>query len=129
MVIILAALLFALLFALGLNQLARCLLRWARRASEGEAGAGAGARGEGSRGARSGASPWRCMRPRLPRPMGVPLLGPHRAAVVGVGLSSAASEREMPVARGAAGREASNGERRKKTDVRGPPSRWAKRIF
>ena len=41
MVIILAALLFALLFALGLNQLARCLIRWARRASEGEAGAGA----------------------------------------------------------------------------------------
>jgi len=40
-VIILAALLFALLFALGLNQLARCLIRWARRASEGEGGAGA----------------------------------------------------------------------------------------
>ncbi|CAO1944609.1 unnamed protein product [Urochloa humidicola] len=33
MVIILAALLFALLFALGLNSLARCLIRWARRAS------------------------------------------------------------------------------------------------
>ena len=42
MVIILAALLFALLFALGLNQLARCLIRWARRASEGEAGARGG---------------------------------------------------------------------------------------
>ncbi|RLN25459.1 hypothetical protein C2845_PM07G25230 [Panicum miliaceum] len=47
MVIILAALLFALLFALGLNQLARCLIRWARHASEGEAGAGAGGRGGG----------------------------------------------------------------------------------
>ncbi|GJN17324.1 hypothetical protein PR202_gb04381 [Eleusine coracana subsp. coracana] len=33
MVIILAALLFALLFALGLNSLVRCLLRWARRGS------------------------------------------------------------------------------------------------
>ncbi|RLM93647.1 hypothetical protein C2845_PM08G29500 [Panicum miliaceum] len=43
MVIILAA----LLFALGFNQLARCLIRWARRASEGEAGAGAGGRGGG----------------------------------------------------------------------------------
>ncbi|XP_062224732.1 RING-H2 finger protein ATL74-like [Phragmites australis] len=41
MVIILAALLFALLFALGLNSLARCLIRWARRASAGEdAGSG-----------------------------------------------------------------------------------------
>lgn len=43
MVIILAALLFALLFALGLNSLARCLIRWARRASAaagGEAEAG-----------------------------------------------------------------------------------------
>ncbi|XP_047059667.1 RING-H2 finger protein ATL74-like [Lolium rigidum] len=39
MVIILAALLFALLFALGLNSLARCLIRWARTAS-GEAGDG-----------------------------------------------------------------------------------------
>ncbi|KAK1667587.1 hypothetical protein QYE76_055746 [Lolium multiflorum] len=37
MVIILAALLFALLFALGLNSLARCFIRWARTAS-GEAG-------------------------------------------------------------------------------------------
>ncbi|CAO2166846.1 unnamed protein product [Urochloa humidicola] len=33
MVIILAALLFALLFALGLNSLVRCLIRWARRAA------------------------------------------------------------------------------------------------
>ncbi|CAM0883052.1 unnamed protein product [Alopecurus aequalis] len=39
MVIILAALLFALLFALGLNSLARCLIRWARAASA-EAGGG-----------------------------------------------------------------------------------------
>ncbi|KAM0844565.1 hypothetical protein ACQ4PT_056969 [Festuca glaucescens] len=39
MVIILAALLFALLFALGLNSLARCLIRWARTAS-GEDGGG-----------------------------------------------------------------------------------------
>lgn len=39
MVIILAALLFALLFALGLNSLARCVIRWARRAaSSGEGG-------------------------------------------------------------------------------------------
>ncbi|KAF0922058.1 hypothetical protein E2562_024009 [Oryza meyeriana var. granulata] len=47
MVIILAALLFALLFALGLNSLARFIIRWARRASargDGgeEEGAGAG---------------------------------------------------------------------------------------
>ncbi|OEL19824.1 hypothetical protein BAE44_0019159 [Dichanthelium oligosanthes] len=49
MVIILAALLFALLFALGLNSLARYLIRWARRAaSEGEGGGGAG--GAGGRG-------------------------------------------------------------------------------
>jgi hypothetical protein len=51
MVIILAALLFALLFALGLNSLARCLIRWARRAASdaeaSEAGAGAGGRGGG----------------------------------------------------------------------------------
>jgi E3 ubiquitin-protein ligase ATL10/75/76/77/78 len=46
MVIILAALLFALLLALGLNSLARCLIRWARRAraagEDGRAGAGGG---------------------------------------------------------------------------------------
>ncbi|KAL5229331.1 hypothetical protein ABZP36_017596 [Zizania latifolia] len=46
MVIILAALLFALLFALGLNSLARFLIRWARRAAsaggDGEEGAAAG---------------------------------------------------------------------------------------
>ncbi|XP_062207281.1 RING-H2 finger protein ATL74-like [Phragmites australis] len=42
MVIILAALLFALLFALGLNSLARCLIRWARRSSAGEDGAHGG---------------------------------------------------------------------------------------
>uniref|UniRef100_A0ACD5VTX5 Uncharacterized protein n=1 Tax=Avena sativa TaxID=4498 RepID=A0ACD5VTX5_AVESA len=35
MVIILAALLFALLFALGLNSLARCLIRWARSSASG----------------------------------------------------------------------------------------------
>nr|CAB3474647.1 unnamed protein product [Digitaria exilis] len=46
MVIILAALLFALLFALGLNSLARCLIRWARRAaSERDAAGGAGGGG------------------------------------------------------------------------------------
>lgn len=39
MVIILAALLFALLFALGLNSLARCLIRWARTASGEASGA------------------------------------------------------------------------------------------
>uniref|UniRef100_A0A0A9E683 RING-type domain-containing protein n=1 Tax=Arundo donax TaxID=35708 RepID=A0A0A9E683_ARUDO len=38
MVIILAA----LLFALGINSLVRCLIRWARRSSAGEDGAGAG---------------------------------------------------------------------------------------
>ncbi|KAL6853763.1 hypothetical protein ACP4OV_019792 [Aristida adscensionis] len=54
MVIILAALLFALLFALGLNSLARCAIRWARRASEAEAGAaGAGAGGLKKRAIRS----------------------------------------------------------------------------
>ncbi|KAG8054941.1 hypothetical protein GUJ93_ZPchr0001g32756 [Zizania palustris] len=46
MVIILAALLFALLFALGLNSLARFLIRWARSAAsaggDGEEGAAAG---------------------------------------------------------------------------------------
>ncbi|KAI5006824.1 RING-H2 finger protein ATL74-like [Hordeum vulgare subsp. vulgare] len=40
MVIILAALLFALLFALGLNSLARCLIRWARRSALEAGGAG-----------------------------------------------------------------------------------------
>ncbi|KAM0863187.1 hypothetical protein ACQ4PT_044761 [Festuca glaucescens] len=45
MVIILAALLFALLFALGLNSLARCLIRWARSASGEDAAAAAGSRG------------------------------------------------------------------------------------
>jgi E3 ubiquitin-protein ligase ATL10/75/76/77/78 len=42
MVIILAALLFALLFAMGLNSLARCLIRWARRAPAGEDGGAGG---------------------------------------------------------------------------------------
>ncbi|KAL6616293.1 hypothetical protein ACP70R_038563 [Stipagrostis hirtigluma subsp. patula] len=57
MVIILAALLFALLFALGLNSLARCLIRWARRASaageDGGAAAGAGGGGLKKRALRS----------------------------------------------------------------------------
>uniref|UniRef100_A0A0E0JQE2 RING-type domain-containing protein n=1 Tax=Oryza punctata TaxID=4537 RepID=A0A0E0JQE2_ORYPU len=43
MVIILAALLFALLFALGLNSLARLIIRWARRAASGEGGGEDGA--------------------------------------------------------------------------------------
>ncbi|CAO2177744.1 unnamed protein product [Urochloa humidicola] len=50
MVIILAALLFALLFALGLNSLARCLIRWARRASappDVEGGGGGARKGGG----------------------------------------------------------------------------------
>ncbi|XP_037414595.1 RING-H2 finger protein ATL74-like [Triticum dicoccoides] len=42
MVIILAALLFALLFALGLNSLARYVIRWARRASLEASGGGGG---------------------------------------------------------------------------------------
>ncbi|EAY76312.1 hypothetical protein OsI_04246 [Oryza sativa Indica Group] len=49
MVIILAALLFALLFALGLNSLARLIIRWARRAATGE-GAGGGVEGAGAGG-------------------------------------------------------------------------------
>lgn len=53
MVIILAALLFALLFALGLNSLARCLIRWARRASPGEGGAGGAGGGLEKRALRS----------------------------------------------------------------------------
>uniref|UniRef100_A0ACD5W1C1 Uncharacterized protein n=1 Tax=Avena sativa TaxID=4498 RepID=A0ACD5W1C1_AVESA len=40
MVIILAALLFALLFALGLNSLARYLIQWARMSASAEAGGG-----------------------------------------------------------------------------------------
>jgi hypothetical protein len=53
MVIILAALLFALLFALGLNSLARCLIRWARRAPAAAAGEAGGAGGLKKRALRS----------------------------------------------------------------------------
>ena len=94
MVIILAALFFALLFAIGLNSLARCALRCGGRGAAGDAGGRGGGR-EGAPSASGGASCVRGIKRRALRSIPVEVYGGGGGGLEGGEVAGAPGEEDV----------------------------------